>query len=326
MVSLLVMIQIAMIRKKKNKVLYAAWPGDRSGSGYSAAHAKNFGFVRYWIDRGYEIDYQVGKKPKGEWLRLIRNNNYTHAIIFNGNYGSMNDVRDLVYEYNIDATFFEGGFFINGCFVLDSKGYGPHSSLCDDSFDWLDKSHMKIYHRFKERYIRRLTPKTGDYIIAPLQVEHDPTLHKYSDCGGSTISTMREWIDFVDNTYAGHKIIYRPHPWHTKIFDRYKELQKYTKNTISEAKYTADVRDFMKACHGAYMCVGIHSHAMAQAMILGIPTYAHAKCPMARIKSGGQEDKEELDKFLAACFFNTVPFNDVTSATTWYSRVYPETV
>ena len=159
----------------RGKILYAAWCAGRSSSGYHRNTARHFGFCRYWVLRDYEIDWQHSALSNKDWELLFDSNDYKHALIFNGNHSSMDVVRNLAHDRNIGTTVFEGGFFRNRSFVLDTLGYGPNSSLCDDSFSWLTEDLQSDYFRFKKDYIKDLKPKSSDYIIAPLQVEFDPT-------------------------------------------------------------------------------------------------------------------------------------------------------
>ena len=309
----------------KSNVLYAAWCAGRPDSGYNKNTARHFGFSRYWTSRGCNIDWQHKAHSKQQWRKLFNENNYKHVLLFNGNHSSMDVVRNLAHERNIGITVFEGGFYVARTFVLDRVGYGPHSTLCNDSFSWVDAALLDEFQVFKEAYIKNLTPKSSDYIIVPLQVEHDPTLKLYSNCDGRSISTMREWVEFIDTKFDGHKILYKSHPLHKNSFKLFRDLRKYTKHKITDPSTDTSYRSFMSFCGGAYMCLGIHSHAMAQSMILDITTYAHAKCPMWRIRDGGK-DKKKLNQFLAACYHNTVPIFDLEKTEAWYARNYPNTV
>ena len=60
----------------KGRVLYAVYSAGKSSSGYHRNTARHFGICRYWVLRGYEIDWQHRSLSRKDWESLFNENNY----------------------------------------------------------------------------------------------------------------------------------------------------------------------------------------------------------------------------------------------------------
>lgn len=220
------------------------------------------------------------------WNAITAVRRADHVFIWNGQDVGCEWVRRACIEEGKPYTFFEWGFFAQReHFHFDPSGIAGDSSLCE-SLDWVTPSMIDAYRAFRDDFLgaRGLRWK-GDAsgpVVVPLQIEHDSSIIFHSP-----IKQMSELVRHVADMHPDRRIRVVKHPGnpHQRIGDGRWEI--VPGRTIDAAQ-----------CAG--LVVGLNSTSLLETAMLGVPTVAMGRCPLASNADG-------VERLLAACVARQIP-------------------
>lgn len=181
------------------------------------------------------------------------------VLIWNGSMSIHQPILRKIKSLNVDVTFVECGFFPQSeYFYFDKVGVNDQSQLKLDNLHWVDDKHKNALEIVRRAFYLDASPyPESDYIFVPLQVPNDSNILQNS----RFTSGMQEFIDFIEDQYAGEKIIFKAHPK-----DRMKSEYRLKHGAFSDADSRSLIMS-AKLVHGINSSV-LYEAALAQKIVI----------------------------------------------------------
>lgn len=209
------------------------------------------------------------------------------VFIWNGNDPGGRWLARLCRSLGKDHLFVEWGLLPQaGFFHIDPGGIVGDSTLCEE-LDWVTEEHVAAYEAFRSAHLAaRNWSYRGDpqnYVLVPLQIEHDSAVYLHSP-----VHTNHELLERAVREYPDREVVARPHP---------KQLREAV--DVPGVRVERE-RSTMDLAQDAGLVFGMTSTVLLETAMLGAPTVAIGRCPLACHAS-------DVNRLLAACFARQIP-------------------
>ena len=250
------------------------------------------GFAQYLVNKGFD----VVACAMGNWHREVIKD-ASMVFVWNGVHDIYKPAIQACDELNIPYNILEVGWFPQKRFYfVDPTGINCRSSIVNDDLSWVGDKQFEKLAELRSDYLQGRIWKGGDYVLVPLQLEHDMNWVLDSPC-----KKMQGFIDHVEERFAGRKIVFKRHPLDGRTYRSNSEI--VTKG------------DFLDMAQDAALVYGVNSTCLLESALMGVP-----------VKSIGggylKAHENDTERLLAALADKQIPVGE-TDLDYWFEKVLP---
>jgi len=223
------------------------------------------GLLIYLRNKGHEVIESCLRKQQSL-------DNCDLFMCWNGQEKCHGPIIREVKERGIKILYIECAFFPQSKFYyVDKLGINATASIMNDDFSYISSEHIEKLNKFRHEYLGdRKWSSSGEYILCPLQLDHDTNVINNSPYN------IQEFINHVDSTFPCEKVLYKSHPLMP-------HLRYNTKNEIIRNG------NFLDLVQNAKLVYGINSTCLLESALMKVPTVAIGNCWLRQHK--GNEEK-----------------------------------
>lgn len=231
------------------------------------------------VNRPYQF-VNAGGKWRKSWDEL---KNAALVVIWNGKQGNTLHASQALRQQKIPMVFIEWGMLPQKTtYFVDIEGL-HESSMLMGNLSWVTDKDVEALKRKRAELQKRYPLAPQGHVLVPLQICNDTSI-TYS----TTIRTMEDFMETVQDLYPEQEVFVRPHPKAGWV------------PTNHRFKMTRNPPDFLEACSKASVVVGLTSTTLVEAAVLGVPVVAFGNCPLRNTP------RRQRDRLLAAYNYLTI--------------------
>lgn len=260
--------------------------------------------LRQWcVSRGHDwAELKLWTNWYAAWDAISAVRRADHVFIWNGQDAGCEWIRRACVEEGKPFTVVEWGWLPQQeHYHFDPSGIIGDSSLCG-SLDWVTPRQMAEFRVFREWYRQerglRWCGDVNGPVLVPLQIEHDSSILFHSP-----IKRMSDLVRRVCEMHPGREIRVVRHPRNPRQQIKLADGHRWT---------FVDGPTLQAAQH-AGLVVGINSTSLIETALLGVPTVALGRCPLAA-------HADDVDRLLAAYVARQIP-RSATDLTPWLEAI-----